>query len=171
MKNALALILALAVVLSLGVAAFAGSSPEGSPAEAPKEYYYGPPLDTLKKDAGLLEAYDANDKKIGDIPAEDVTQVVVGDADKLEAADKETFLAAYEEAKAVESKAVKFFYWLQVKNLPEGCAYVKYPFTCSGENVQVTVNGNEMEVVSLGGDEYYAKLTEFGSVAILCDAE
>ena len=171
MKNALALILALAVVLSLGVAAFAASSPEGSPAEAPKVYYYGPPLDTLKKDAGLLEAYDANDKKIGDIPAEDVTQVVVGDADKLEAADKETFLAAYEEAKAVESKAVKFFYWLQVKNLPEGCAYVKYPFTCSGENVQVTVNGNEMEVVSLGGDGYYAKLTEFGSVAILCDAE
>ena len=173
MKKALALILALAVVMSLGIAAVADGSPskaeESATVTAPQPVYLGPALNQAQKSG--FEVCNAEEKVIAEIPEKKVTQVVVGEADKLEAADEEAFLATYEDVKAIENKVVKYFYWFQVdeKDLPEGWAFVKFPFTCTGENVQVTVNGKEMEVVNVEGDNYYAKLTEFGALAILCD--
>ena len=80
-------------------------------------------------------------------------------------------LFLYEDAQAVEGKVVKYFYWVDVPEdyKTEDFAWAKYEFKCAGENVEVTVNGNPMEVVHVDGVDYYAKLTEFGAVAIMCD--
>ncbi len=66
---------------------------------------------------------------------------------------------------------MKYFFWLDVKGgyeIPAG-DYIRYDFTCQGENVQLQVNGKDMEVVHVDGADYYAKLTELGAVSILCD--
>ena len=85
--------------------------------------------------------------------------------------DKDAFLAAYEDAKNVEGKVVKYFYWLGMPKELEGVDFewFRYDFKCAGENVEVTVNGHPMEVVHVDGVDYYAKITEFGAIAILCD--
>ena len=51
----------------------------------------------------------------------------------------------------------------------DGFGYAKYTFGSRGQNVTVTVNGKDMEVVKLGHGQYYAKLTEFGIVSIISD--
>lgn len=172
MKKIFAVILALVLVCSLGAVAFAA----GSPVKAnPVEVYTGPALNEKEEDEGGIIICDmATDAVEDEVPAEEVTVVAVDDADSLEDADKEAFLAAYEAAKAVEGKAVVDFFWLDVPEqyTVDAENYLKFSFKCEGENVQVQVNGNEMEVVA--EDEpnaYFAKLTELGAVAILCDAE
>ncbi len=157
MKKTLALILALAVVLSLGVAAFAAGSQEDAPAAEP---YTGP----------VYKAFDENGNPVGKLFINDLKVFSVGEAGKLDAADKEAFLAAYENAKNVEGKAVKYFFWISVK-LPAGAAYVEYPITCSGKNVEMTLNGKEVELVNVSGNDYIAKVTESGYAAVFCDAE
>ena len=116
--------------------------------------------------------YNSDGEKIATVPAGQVKKTAVKNAKKLSAENKEAFLAAYEEAKNVEGKKLKSFYWLDIpskyKNM-EDFGYAEYKFTCTGENVQVTVNGKEMEVEQTGKNSYTAKLTEFGAVAIFCD--
>lgn len=171
MKKFFALVLACAVVLSLGVTAFA-ASPTGSSSSSTVDLGWGE-FTTAKAPAkaAVFEAYDENDKVVAEVPASSVAEIAVGQADKLDDADKEAFLAAYEDAKAVEGKVVKYFYWIAMPEELEGVdfAWMRYDFKCAGENVEVTVNGNPMEVVHVDGVDYYAKLTEFGAVAIMCD--
>ena len=172
MKKFFALVLALAVVLSLGVTAFA-ASPTGGSSSSTVDLGWGA-FTTAKapaKEAAVFAVYDENDEVIAEIPASAVPVIAVGQSDKLDAADEEAFLAAYEDAKAVEGKVVKYFYWIGMPEELEGVdfAWVRYDFKCAGENVEVTVNGNPMEVVHVDGVDYYAKLTEFGAVAIMCD--
>ena len=174
MKKVFAFVLAFALVMSLGVVAFANSSPvspssSGSDTAA-VDIGFTTPMAPAKKEGGMA-LYNADEKVYATVPAEDVTEVAVGDADKLSAEDKEAFLAAYEDVKAVEGKVVKYFYWVDIPESykTDEFAWAKYEFKCTGENVEVTVNGNPMEVVHVDGVDYYAKLTEFGAVAILCD--
>ena len=165
MKKVISFALVLVLVLSHSVVAFAAGSPKTTPASAG---YTTRAVAAAGNGVGL---YDKDDKLVATVPAADVLNVPVGQANKLADADKDAFLAAYEDAKAVENKVVKYFFWFDVAEqykTPD-VAYALYNFTCTGENVQVTVNGNPMEVESLGGISYAAKLTEFGAVAILCD--
>ena len=71
-------------------------------------------------------------------------------------------------------KVVKDFFWFDLKGekLEKG-TYVRFIFKCDGQNVKVTVNGEEMEVKPVEGKEntYLAKLTKLGAVAILFDKE
>ena len=158
MKKLVSLLLVVTIILSLGITALAAGSPVG-------------PQPRVNTNTGL-GLYDANDKKIGTVPAKDIVKLNVGGADQLDEADKEAFLAAYEEAKNTEGKIVRHFFWLDIpeeyKNM-DGFGYAKYTFGSRGQNVTVTVNGKDMEVVKLGHGQYYAKLTEFGIVSIISD--
>ena len=155
MKKVISVLLVITVLLSLGVTAMAAGSP-------------------VKKDTGRpgIGLYNSEDKQIAFVPNSAIPKVRAGGADKLDAADKDAFLAAYEEAKNTEGKVVRDFFWLDVadeyKNL-DGFSYAKYYFGSRGQNVQVTVNGKDMEVVRLGHGQYYAKLTEFVIVSITSD--
>ncbi len=158
MKKVLAFLLVVSVVLSMGVTALAAGSPK-------------PPQPKVNVPAGL-GIYNEDGKRIAAVPAKDVLKLNVGGADKLDAADKDKFLAAYEEAKNTEGKTVRHFFWLDVPEeykTMDGFAYAKYYFGSRGQNITVTVNGNPMEVVKLGHGAYYAKLTEFGVVSIVSD--
>ena len=171
MKKVFALVLAFALVMSLGVTAFAGSSGGGSSSPATVDIGWGEFTTATAPAKATTHIYGKDDKEIAEIDESSVVILPVGEADKLPEADKEAFLAAYEEAKAVEGKVVKYFYWIDIpeKYKTEDFAWAKYEFKCAGENVEVTVNGNPMEVVHVDGVDYYAKLTEFGAVAIMCD--
>ncbi len=170
MKRIVSLLLAAVLLLGLGVTVFAA----GSPTSDGNKGSGGTATTNVPRTAGKpgMGIYNSDDEKIATVPAGQIKKTAVGNAKKLSDADKEAFLAAYEEAKKVEGKKVKYFYWLDIpekyKNM-EDFAYAKYEFTCTGKNVQVTVNGKEMEVEQTGKNTYFAKLTEFGAVAILCD--
>ncbi len=174
MKKIVIIALMLALVLSCGAMAFADSS-NGSPVPAPPPSGCGGgggaggPA-TLAHPNFVLDVYDGEDKMVEEISKDRIVYAQVGQANLLPKADKEAFLKAYEAVKAIKDKIVKFFFWLGVKDykIPAG-DYIRYDFTCQGENVQCQVNGKDMEVVHVDGDDYYAKLTELGAVAILCD--
>ena len=150
MKKIVSLLLAVALVMGLGITVFAAGSP------------------TSDGNKGAGGTATTNVPRTPANPG-----MGVYDADnKLSDEDKEAFLAAYEEAKKVEGKKVKYFFWLDIpekyKNADD-FGYFGYKFTCTGKNVQVTVNGKDMEVEKVGKNTYIAHLTEFGAVAILCD--
>ena len=119
-----------------------------------------------------LRIYNSEDKLIAVVPWPKVTQLNVGQADQLSAEEKDAFLNAYEEVKNMEGKIVRRFFWLDVpqsyKDL-EDFAYARWEFSTRGENVQLTMNGKDMEVIKLGQGRYWAKVTEFGALAIISD--
>lgn len=119
----------------------------------------------------MFEICDVNDNTIKLVPYEMVIEIQVTQGDRLPPADESIFMAAYEEAKAIQDRVVKYFFWLDVPEeyIPENFGYGKFEFNCDGENVEVFVNGNPMEVVHVGGEDYFAKLTEFGPVMVVCD--
>lgn len=164
MKRIITFLLVLVLLLGLSVTAFADKSPSGGDSS-------GKTTSRYPAASNGLTLYNSKDEEIGAVPAKDVKKIAVGNAKKLDESDKEAFLAAYEDAKKVEGKIVKYFYWLDIpeKYKTDDFAYAKYSFTCTGKNVEVTVNGNKMDVEQTGRYTYAAKLTEFGSVAILCD--
>ena len=155
MKRLISALLVITVLLALSASAFAAGSPTGSG----------------KKDTGLtgIAVYNSNDKRLAVVPTKDITKCNVRQADKLDAADKEAFLKAYEEAKNIEDKVVLRVFWLDIadeyKNMDD-FSYARYYFTTPGRNVELSVNGKDMEIVRLGNGQYYAKLTEFGTVVI-----
>ncbi len=159
MKKFVSFLLVLTLVLSLSATAFAAGSPTST----------GPKNPVVPQGLGI---YNDADRRIAVVPNKDVLKLNVGSADKLDAADKDAFLAAYDAAKNTEGKIVRHFFWLDIpdeyKNL-EDFSYAKLTFGSRGQNVEVTVNGKPMEVVKLGHGQYYAKLTEFGVVSIISD--
>ena len=207
MKKVFALLLVFALVMSLGVSAFADvKSPvspasEGSSAPASDGGYTEPvaPVapaeeDKVAEDADgdlvpdalteetdqtaegelTFDVVDANDEAVVAIPLSEVTIVPLKAADQLPEKDKEAFLKAYEEAKAVKDKVVKYFFWIDIPESYKSDSNfdsLKFTFTCTGDNVVVLVNGKPMKVVKLDGDKYAAYLTEFGAISILTDIE
>ena len=205
MKKVFALFLVFALVMSLGVSAFAASSPVAGGGAGSEEGEITIPVAPLapveeeededkdenenmipdeleaeledEDDAATTEGFvfdivDDSDDTVAVVPAEELIIVPVKEADQLSDEDKEAFLAAYEEAKAVKDKLVKYFFWLDVpetyKNVEDFSAF-KFTFTCTGDNVVVLVNGKPMKVVKLDGNKYCAYLTEFGALSILTD--
>lgn len=171
MKKFLALVLAFAVVCSFGITAFAGSpvAPISSPV-------YTTQYPDVPDASGLDVCKMVDDKVKVSVPTEEVILLSVGEAGALGDEDKAAFLAAYDAVKEIKDAVVVYFFWLDIpENYKTGVGiedYIKLGFKCPGENVRVTVNGNEMEVVALEeANSYFAKLTETGAVAILCDAE
>ena len=142
MKRFVSVLLVITVLLALGVPAFAAGSPTGS---------------------------GKKDKPSAVVPTKDSIRYNVRQADNLDDADKDAFLAAYEDAKKVDDKVVLQAFWLDVpdeyKNL-EDFSYARYYFSTVGRNIGVSVNGKDMDVGRLGNGNYYAKLTEFGTVVI-----
>lgn len=118
-----------------------------------------------------FEICDANDNVIKLVPYEMVIEIQVTQGDRLPPNDEKIFMDAYEEAKAIEDRVVKYFFWLDVPEtyIPDNFGYGKFEFNCAGDNVECTVNGKPMEVVHVDGDDYFAKLTEFGPVMVVCD--
>lgn len=166
MKKILAIILAVAAVLSVGAIAFAVSSPVPNPAPV------GP-----GENETAFEIADADGETKSTVPVEAVKATAIDKADTLSEEDAAAFKAAYEEIQNLKDGKVYRFFWLAIdeeaagedfEGLSEGNALV-YKFTCPGENVRVTVNSKEMKVESLGSNKYKAFLTETGAVAVITD--
>ena len=132
------------------------------------EEYYTARIAPSKK---MFEICDKNDNVIKLVPYEMVIEIQVTQGDRLQPDQQETFMSAYEDAKAIEDRVVKYFFWLDVPEeyIPENFAYGKFEFNCAGDNVEAFVDGKPMVVVNEEGNDYYAKLTEFGPVMIVCD--
>ena len=157
MKKFVSVLLVIAIFMSLGVSALAGGSP------------------VARNRAGGgegLRIYNSDDVLIAVVPEKEVIRLAIGSADKLSEEDKAAFQAAYDEVKDLEGKVVRRFLWLDVpdkyKEL-EDFAYARYDFGSMGQNVYLTMNGKEMDVTRLGSGRYFAKLTEFGAIAIISD--
>ena len=166
MKRIVSLLLAVVMIMGLGVTVLAAGSPTAG--ETSGTTTAAQPRSPM---ANGMKLYNADGEKIATVPANAVRKTSVGNANKLNDDDREAFLAAYEEAKKIDDKVVKYFFWLDIpeKYKTDDLAYFSYIFTCTGKNVEVQVNGKDMEVKKIGRYTYEAKLTEFGAVAILCD--
>ena len=155
MKRLISVLLVLTLLLALGATALAAGSPTGSG----------------KKNAGLfgISMYNSEDKMIARVPVKDIIRYNVSNADKLDGADKDAFLKAYEDAKNTEGKIVRQCFWLDIadeyKNLDD-FSYARYYFSTPGGNIKLSVNGKDMDVVALGQGQFFAKLTEFGTIVI-----
>ena len=113
----------------------------------------------------------ADPSKSWKVRAIKVVNLSVGQEDLLSDSDRAVFMDALAAARAVTDKLVQSIFWLNVKDYeePADFAYYRLIFSCTGENVQVSVNGKDMEVVHIEDTNYYAKLTELGAVTISCD--
>ena len=171
MKKILAFALALTLILSLGVSAFAeGESPSKDSSSGTTSSAL-PVTKGLANDGSGMAVCNASDDVIDTVPSSKVVRIGVGQAGILAAESKDALIKAFGEVKSVTDKLVMYLFWLNTNGYtaPEGFKYYKLPFTCAGENVKVTVNGKDMEVVHEDGASYFAKLTELGVVCITCD--
>ena len=143
------------------------SAPSGNTGGTVEEYFTTRVVSSKKE----LELCDANDNVLKLVPFEMVVEIQVTQGDRLPPNDEKIFMEAYEEAKAIEDRIVKYFFWLDVPEtyIPENFGYGKFEFNCAGDNVECFVNGKPMEVVHVDGEDYFAKLTEFGPVMVVCD--
>lgn len=148
MKKILAFALVFALVLSLGVMAFADSK-----VEMPDSY----------------KLYNAADEVIGEVPLADATKLSIAEAGQLPAEEKAAFEKVYEDVKKIQDWTVCHFFWFDIPASAKSAdmAYLAYYFTCSGKQVRVTVNEKPVEVVHVVGNQFCAKLPEFGAVAIM----
>lgn len=148
----------------------------GSPSRTETSVYTTSPLPPVDKEEGIgSSAYEihnmATDELEEIVPKEEADFVPVGEADKLDKDGTEKFLSEYENVKGISDKLVKYFFWLQIpdKYTVNEEHYLKLVFRCKGDNVQVTANGVPMTVVHESGITYYAKLTQLGAIAIMCN--
>ena len=143
------------------------STAPGSTGGTVEEYY----TTRIAPQKDMFEICDANDQVLKLVPYEMVIEIQVTQGDRLPPNDEARFMDAYEEAKAIEDRVVKYFFWLDVPEtyIPENFGYGKFEFNCAGDNVEVFVDGKPMEVVHVDKDDYFAKLTEFGPVMVVCD--
>ena len=165
MKRIISFGLVLMLILSLGITVLgAGSPTSGSTSGSTTS---AQPQATARG----MDLFDSNDNRIATVPAGSIRKISVANANRLGEEDRAAFLAAYEEARSIEGRVVKYFYWLDIpeKYKTDDFSYANYIFTCTGSNGSVQVNGKDMEVEMIGRNKYCARLTEFGSLAILCD--
>ena len=176
MKKSVAVLMILAIVLSLGASAFAERIPDGYyPDFYPDDYYpqgQQPQGKPAVSNVGLLICLMEDDTIHQFVPMYQVTNVEYKDRDKLAKADAEALKEAHDAAKQLEGKSLKQSYYFSVPanyDVDED-HYAKYVFSCPGNNVEVCVNGNPVEVVSINGrTSYIAKVTERGCITITVD--
>ncbi len=180
MKKSVAVLMILAIVLSLGAYAFAEQMPWEYPDYYPDDYYPGdyypqgqqPQSKPAVSNVGLLICLMEDDTIHQFVPMPLVTNVEYRDRDKLAKADAEALKEAHDAAKQIEGKSLKQSYFFSVPanfDVDEE-HYAKYVFSCPGNNVEVSVNGHPVEVVSINGrTSYIAKVTERGCITITVD--
>ena len=176
MKKSVAVLMILAIVLSLGASAFAERIPDGYyPDFYPDDYYpqgQQPQGKPAVSNVGLLICLMEDDTIHQFVPMYQVTNVEYKDRDKLAKADAEALKEAHDTAKQLEGKSLKQSYYFSVPDFydVDEDHYAKYVFSCPGNNVEVSVNGNPVEVVSINGrTSYIAKVTERGCITITVD--
>ena len=176
MKKSVAVLMILAIVLSLGASAFAERIPDGYyPDFYPDDYYpqgQQPQGKPAVSNVGLLICLMEDDTIHQFVPMYQVTNVEYKDRDKLAKADAEALKEAHDAAKQIEGKSLKQSYYFSVPDFydVDEDHYAKYVFSCPGNNVEVSVNGNPVEVVSINGrTSYIAKVTERGCITITVD--
>ena len=122
---------------------------------------------------GLLICLMEDDTVYQFVPMPQVVNVEYKDAANINNTKaREAFADAYKEAKAVEGKHLRKAYWFNIPNTYtlDDEHYAKYTFACEGSHVEVTVNGEPVEVVSINGrTSYIAKVTARGTIAIYSD--
>ena len=174
----------LAIVLSLSTSAFAAFGSPPAAAQNPDgtwndgggyDFDYdddnGPHL-VKETDVGLLIYLMEDDTFHQFVPMFHVTNVEYKEREKLGKADAEALKEAHDAAKQIEGKSLKQSYFFSVPDFydVDDEHYAKYVFSCPGKNVEVSVNGNPMEVVSINGrTSYFAKITERGCITITVD--
>ena len=176
MKKSVAVLMILAIVLSLGVSTFAERIPDGYyPDFYPDDYYpqgQQPQGKPAVSNVGLLICLMEDDTIHQFVPMPLVTNVEYRDKDKLAKGDAEALKEAHDAAKQIEGKSLKQSYFFSVPDNYDVDEehYAKYVFSCPGNNVEVCVNGNPVEVVSINGrTSYIAKVTERGCITITVD--
>ena len=179
MKKSVAVLMILAIVLTLSASAFAASAyyPDDYGTYIPPGQGRTPVQDegphvVAESDVGLLICNMDDDTIHQFVPMPLVTNVEYKEREKLDKADADALKEAHDAAKQIEGKALKKSYFFSV---PENFDvdedhYAKYVFSCEGKNVEVAVNGNPVEVVSINGrTSYIAKVTERGCITITVD--
>ena len=152
MKKSVAVLMILAIVLSLGASAFAERIPDGYyPDFYPDDYYpqgQQPQGKPAVSNVGLLICLMEDDTIHQFVPMYQVTNVEYKDRDKLAKADAEALKEAHDAAKQIEGKSLKQSYFFTVPDFYDVDEehYAKYVFSCPGNNVEVCVNGNPVEV-------------------------
>ena len=125
MKKFLALLLACAVVLGIGVAAYGENT----------EVDLNTPVVPVEK----LEVYDADDQLLAQVPNEEITELSVAEADKLPEDEKCRLLSTYGEASSKKDELVQYTFWLDAPEQykPENLNWVMMQFQCPGSGVKV----------------------------------
>ena len=175
MKKAITVLMILAIVLSLSASAFAAVAvrPDGNNYYPDYDYPQGETPHIVKEtDVGLLICNMDDDTIHQFVPMPLVVNVEYKEREKLPKAEADALKEAHDAAKQLEGKSLKQSYFFSV---PENFDvdedhYAKYVFSCPGKNVEVSVNGNPVEVVSINGrTSYFAKITECGCITITVD--
>ena len=177
MKKLIALILALAAVFALGTTAFAGyiTDPTGRSVYYPDDTPDDTPSAPSNPNAsipGLLICLMEDDTIYQFVPINEVTHVNREDAKTLSSAKRDALLDAVADAKAAretDGKKLRDAYWFEVpeKYTVDDEHYAKIIFSCKGTDVEVTVNGELVEIVSVTGrTTYLAKVTDRGAVVV-----
>ena len=185
MKKSIAFLMIFAIVLSLSASAFAiympadGTTGTLYPDDPRPPYNPTPnnpqgetPFIPAVSNVGLLICLMEDDTLHQFVPMYQVTNVEYKDRDKLAKADAEALKEAHDTAKQLEGKSLKQSYYFSVPDFydVDEDHYAKYVFSCPGNNVEVSVNGNPVEVVSINGrTSYIAKVTERGCITITID--
>ena len=174
MKKLIALILALAAVFALGTTAFAatrdpfGTVTENNDDDTPSSA----PSNPNASIPGLLICLMEDDTIYQFVPIDEVTHVNREDAQTLPAGKRDALLDAVAEAKAAketDGKKLRDAYWFEVpeKYTVDDEHYAKIIFACKGTDVEVTVNGQPVEIVSVTGrTTYLAKVINRGVVVV-----
>ena len=195
MKKSVAILMALAMVLSLSASAFAVITPGITDDVDVDDYISGhnsyigeyitghndaasfPGLSGERPRAalsngGILICLMEDDSLYQYVHVHEIVNVEYNDIDTLNKEAADALKAAHDEAEKIEGKSLKhsyFFYVPETYTIDED-HYAKYLFSCPGENVEVSVNGNPVEVVSVNGrTSYIAKVTERGCITITVD--
>ena len=173
MKKIFALLLVTALILGIGASAFAATlTPVPGPiddppakAEEPHEAAKAPVVIIN----GFLIFLTKDDSFFQNVPLEEVTNVSYDQEDLLPPGKRIAFAEAYKNIETIKGKTLQQAFWFDIPEFytMDEEHYGKYLFGCEGKDIEVTVNGNPMEVVPVtGGSTYFAKLTERGVIAI-----
>ena len=175
MKKLIALLLALAAIFALGASSFADTyivdygvnKPEPTPGDSGSS---APDPNTLIP--GLLICLMEDDTIYQFVPIDEVTRVDYKNAQILPAEKCDALRTAAENAKTAketDGKKLRDAYWFEVpdKYTVDDEHYAKIIFSCQGTDVEVTVNGEPVELVSVTGrTTYLAKVIDRGAVVV-----
>ena len=169
MKKLLAMVLALAMILALGVSAFAGSSEtkeeEVHQTDAPKYPYTGPAVTQKDPEVKNVKITDKDGKEISGklIEFKDLEKSGLDEA-TLKAAEED-----YKNAAATKGKKCLKWFWF----LPDDVDFVvsaeepvNLEFDTDASDVEAQLNATVLKLLENNGSHYMWELPGFGGVGI-----